>query len=239
MLEKIPDPQPSPLRLPEGFESTQDSPRFPTITKEILIETAESGWKRFGILVFVVNPDGDVLTVTHGAGNPKVPVGTKGAPSETMTFTRKDGAVEVEQVPDAISRLFMEELGTTNEDLAKLKLTTAPHGAWKTTAFPLNAKPGDFALGLVLVLRADEESAKILTSHHTGFTPTEEIAHVEFERAEGILKDDSNMRPGTKQAIIDALGLLTDPNTLTPVTLPPAKTKSPEAEENLEKILGT
>lgn len=243
MNERIPEPEALKFPIPQSLLPKGESPTFPDLTQDTLMELAEGGWKRIGILALVVNPKGEVLTVTHGESNPKVPAGTRGIVSETLTFTRKNGEVEVEQVDEALSRVFSEELGLTAADIERLNLTTVGKGAWQPVSFPLNS--GEFALGLILVLQADEQTAQFMTGQPDGsLIPTKEITHAAFARPESIEMlgrswEAGGFRPGTSEIIRAGLNLLTVPHVPHRISLPPPKEKETNAHEDLKELLNT
>ena len=236
MPERIPDAEPLKLRIPESLTPSETGPKFPVLTIESLRELAQAGWERIGVIVLVINNEGEVLTVTHGAGNPKVPSGTMGVLMETLTFNSE----RAEQVDDGISRVFAEELGLSEIEIQALDLQTVEHGAWSTVTFPLG--PGKDALGLVVVLRADAHTADAMIRRDTGFTPTEEIRYASYTRLEPLAMNSplaSIFRTGTPGVVQAGMDLLTTPQRHVRLTLPAPKQKRPEAQENIKDLLSS
>lgn len=234
MIDKIPDKEPLKREIPDSLVPKSNSPRLPSLSKQELTEMAEKGWDRIGVIVLVMNPAGEVLTVTHGEGNPKVPAGTMGVTQETMTYDAK-GA---EQPINAISRLFSEELGLSDEQIENLNLRTVEHGAWEPVTFPLSG--GREALGLVIVLQADEKDANILISADTGFKPTSEIRFASFTRPEPLAVNSplaGIFRRGTPQIFQSGLDLITTSAPTSRLPLPKPTPKSPNALEDLKDLL--
>lgn len=234
MIDRIPDKEPLKREIPDGLVPRPDGQRLPSISKEDLVEMAKKGWERIGVIVLVTNPDGEILTVTHGEGNPKVPSGTMGVLSETLIFD----SAGAEQPIDGISRLFSEELGLSSEAIQNLNLKAPEHGAWEPITFPLSG--GREALGLVIILHADDQDAGILISRESGFKPTSEIRLASFMRPEPLAVNSplaSIFRRGTPQILQGGLELLTSPDKTTRIELPAPKPKSLQSLEDLKDLL--
>ena len=234
MTERIPDAEPLHRHVPDSLLPKENGPRFPTLTRSDLIELAQAGWERIGVIVLVVNPAGEILTVTHGEGNPKVVSGTMGVISETLTYDA-DG---VEQIEDGISRLFAEELGLSDEEIRGLHLHALDHGAAQPVKFPLSA--GRDALGLVIVLRADEHTADTMIKRDSGFNPTREIRYAGFTRPEPLASNAplaSIFRKGTPSIFQAAMETLTSPRAHSQIVLPAPRHKSANSLEDLKDLL--
>jgi hypothetical protein len=233
-MEKIPDAEPLAYEIPESLKPKEDGVRFPALTNPDLIALADKQWERIGVIVLVLDPDGNLLTVTHGPGNPKVPAGTMGIISETLTFD----ADSVEQPLEGIGRLFVEELGLTAEEIQTLHLEAVEHGAWQNVTFPLGA--GRNALGFVVVLRADQRTADTMIQKGAGFKPTTEIRFANFMRPEPLASNApiaSIFRKGTPQVVQAAMELLTTPRPHSRVDLPLPREKKANALEDLKDLL--
>ncbi len=243
--DRMPEAAPLVHEVPESLKPTLDGPRFADLTKETITSLAESGWERFGVVAIVINPQGEILTVTHGKGYSKVPEGTMGVLSETMHYTQRDGEVTVEQIDAALSRLFTEECGVSETEISQLNekgsLQAAKHGAWEPVSFPLSN--GRFILGLVVALRADEYAANILSRKNSGFVPTDAIKHATFVRPEPLAAENhpiaSVFRVGTPDLIRAALEKMTSPEDFLPLMLPPPQTPPLNSVENLSELRRT
>jgi len=235
MTEKIPDAESlhHDLRI-EALKPREDGPRFPELTRKELIELVNENWERWGIIVLLRKPGGEILVVVHCPGNPKVEEGTMGVPSETLQIDA-DG---VEQPLPGISRLFNEELELTPEEIQSLNLQAVEHGAWQNVTFPLGG--GRDALGLVIVLETDEESANTILLRGANLTPKSEIKFVNFINpdplAHGAPVSDS-FRPPTPRIFQAAMELLTTSRPKTRVELPPPKKMSENAIEDFRDLL--
>ena len=233
--DRIPPAKEIVRAIPKSLEpNAKDGPRFPTITKEEAIELAKAGWERIGVIVLLRNPQGQVLVVVHGPGNPKVPENMMGLISETCKI-EADG---LEQPLAAISRLFTEELELTLEEIKSLNLQAVRHGAWQNAAFPLGGNRD--ALGLVVVLEADQSSVDTIIRRGAQLSPRSEIKYVSFMYPDPLAHRapvTENFRPGITDAVIAALEDLTTNLPKSRVDFPAPRKPSSRATEDLKDLL--
>ena len=191
------------LRIPDSLLSSEDH-ALPQLTSEVLNELREAGWSRVGLMIALVDSDGDILMLNHNARD-KNSHGALGPLGET---SQEAGPV-IEQPFETLYRGIQEELGIQHP--GELDLWMYPHAGWVINHWPRgNDYPNEFACAISFPIFVSDAAKEYLLAIPHG---TEEIHGLQFIDSATISSmGEDKLRPGVK----NWLRQLTDAGLLDP-----------------------
>lgn len=178
------------LRIPDALQPDPEL-SLPALTPETLDSLREAGWSRVGLMVAIVDTDGNVLMLNHN-GRDKNCQDDLGPLGET---SQQAGPV-IEQPLETLFRGIQEELSV--QQPAGLEMWMHERGGWVVNPWPRgDGFPGEYACAISFPVFVSDKTRDYLLSIPHG---TEEINGIRgFLKPSEILDlDDTSLRPGVK-----------------------------------------